>query len=72
MEKWAIIIAAIAAFVLLTRSIYHAASVLGYRLDELHEKVDELKEKIEAIEEKLDEIEANQNGKRYANPIDID
>jgi uncharacterized protein YoxC len=71
MEKWATIIAAIAAFVLLTRSIYHAASVLGFRLDELHEKVDALQEKIEAIEEKTEEIEDRLNGKRYVNPIDL-
>jgi hypothetical protein len=64
MEKWGIIIAAVLAVSYVVHSIYHVGSVLGYRLDELHEKVD-------AMQEKLDEIEANQDGKTYVNPIEL-
>ncbi|MGA2166608.1 MAG: hypothetical protein ABSG62_00255 [Terracidiphilus sp.] len=64
MEKWGIIIAAALAVAFIVHSIYHVGSVLGFRLDELHEKVD-------ALQEKLDEIEAEQDRKPYVNPIDL-
>ncbi|MGA3371020.1 MAG: hypothetical protein ABSC48_04585 [Terracidiphilus sp.] len=52
MKDWGIILAALFAVGAIIRSIYHVGSVLGFRLDELHEKVDALQEKIES---KLDE-----------------
>jgi hypothetical protein len=64
MKDWVIIIAAVLAVASIVRSIYHMGSVLGFRLDELHEKVD-------AMQEKLEEIEANQDKKPYVNPIDL-
>ena len=64
MEKWGIIVAGVLAFIFITRSIYHVGSVLGFRLDELHDKVD-------ALQEKLDGIEAEQDRKPYVNPIDL-
>jgi hypothetical protein len=66
MKEWGIIIAALLAVYCIVRSVYHVGSVLGYRLDELHEKVD-------AVREKLDEIEAKQDESTstYVNPIDL-
>jgi hypothetical protein len=64
MKEWGIIIAAVLAVAYVVHSIYEVGSVLGTRLDELHDKVD-------ALQEKLDEIEANQNRKTYINPIDL-
>jgi hypothetical protein len=53
MKEWGIFLLALAVVVLVERSIYHVGSVLGTRLDELHEKVDALQEKIEEIKSKL-------------------
>jgi uncharacterized membrane protein (DUF106 family) len=64
MKEWVIIVAAVLAIASIVRSIYHVGSVLGFRLDELHEKVD-------ALQEKLEEIESNQDRKPYVNPIDL-
>ncbi|MGB9145479.1 MAG: hypothetical protein WCC14_06640 [Acidobacteriaceae bacterium] len=69
--EWGIIVAVLFGVIYITRSIYQASGILAHQLDELHGKVDGIQEKIEAIEEKIDEIEANQNGKRYVNPIDL-
>lgn len=54
---------ALFALAAIIRSIYHVGSVLGYRLDELHEKVD-------AMQERLDDIEAESNKKSHVNPFD--
>ena len=64
MKEWGIIIAVVLAFAYIIHSIFEVGSVLGRRLDELHEKVD-------ALQEKLEEIEANQDKKPYVNPIDL-
>jgi hypothetical protein len=64
MKEWGIIIAASLALAYIVHSIYHVGSVLGFRIDELHEKVD-------AMQEKFDEIEAEQDKKTYLNPIDL-
>jgi hypothetical protein len=69
MKAWEIVVLVALAVIYAVHSIgkvvVEVGTVIGTRLEELHEKVD-------AMQEKLDEIETRAGSGAYVNPIELD